>query len=386
MAHHVRMPAGNPGRSNHDGAHKAGKLLDQLRAHLAELIGATTPSRVVLTSGATEGINTAIHGTINKAAREGRAPVRVIAGNVEHNAVVRPLDIHIARKEAELVRIGVDDDGRVRVDELISAVNDNTALVIASAASNATGIIQPIDEIGPRLRELNTNALFLVDGAQSVGATPMNVCEWKIDLLAIAGHKAMLGPTGVGALYVGPRVYDNQKNIDRMDGLRQGGTGSDAPNPAMPDAMPKHYEAGTLNTVGFAGLLAAMQALHGKRDEILAHERALVERLIKALTQDQRIIMAYPHNTRRTGMLSFSVRGADAHEIAAILDQSFSIAVRAGLQCAPWAHESLGTLSTGGTIRVSPGWKSTEKEIDIFADALAQVLDDLVPTPSIKPG
>ena len=386
MADYVRAPAGNAGRGNHAGALKAGKVLDRVRASLSELVGASDPSRIVLTSGATEGINTAIHGIINKAAREGRAPVRVVAGHVEHNAVVRPLDIHLKRNEAELVRIGVDDRGRVRADELIDAVNENTALVITSAASNATGILQPIDEIGPRLRERNEDTLLLVDGAQSVGAAPMNVREWCVDLLAVAGHKSLLGPTGVGALYVSDRVYDPATNTDRMEGFRQGGTGSDAPNPAMPDAMPKHYEAGTLNTVGFAGLLASLEALDGKRESILAHERALISRVIEALKDDPRIVMAYPHNMDRTGVLSFAVPDADAHEIATVLDQSFSIAVRAGLQCAPWAHESIDTLNSGGLVRVSPGWKSTEQDIDRFLNALAQVLDELVATPSKRPG
>jgi len=337
-----------------------------------------------------------IHGIIGHAARTNGSPAHVVASSLEHNAIVRPLHTHVANGEAILTRIGIRDTGEVDIDALIGAVNERTELVIVTAASNATGILQPIEEIGARLREKNTRALLFVDGAQAIGAVPIDVLQAHIDILAIAGHKALMGPTGVGAMYVSERVYDPSTGTDRMPSARQGGTGSDAPNPAMPSPLPMHYEAGTMNTVGFAGLLAAMEAVDGERESILAHERALVSTLIGAFRDNPRLTLAYPDNMNRTGVLSFAVPDGDIHEIATVLDESFGIAVRPGIHCAPWAHEAAGTLRVvtdtnpplappsgrgfigDGMIRVSPGWKTTVHEIERFIGALKEVLDALV--------
>ena len=358
----LRAPGGTPGRG---GGLDASQTIARVRRKLADLIAAPDDARIVLTSGATDAINLALQGVIARAKDEGRAPVRVVASPLEHNSTVRPLHARETRGEIELVRTKIDEHGRTDIDDLMNKVNDRTELVVVTGAANATGVVQPIAEIGTRLRESGSDALFLVDGAQSVGAIETNVERWGVDLLAIAGHKCLLGPTGVGALYVGPRVYDTQTGVDRIDTLRQGGTGTDARNPGVPLDLPRRFECGTPNTVGFAGLLASLEALEGRRESILAHERALVARMIDALREDRRVRLAHPDAPERTGVLSLSIPGADVHEVATILEQSFGITVRAGLHCAPWAHETLGTEETG-MIRVSPGWKTTEDEIDAF--------------------
>lgn len=374
----LREPGGNPGRG---GGLDASQTIARVRRKLADTIGVKDESRIVLTSGATDAINLAVHGIITRARDQGRTPVRVIASPLEHNSTVRPLHAHVERGEIELVRTTIDEHGRTDADDLMSKLDDRTVLVIVTGAANATGVVQPIEEIGTRLRESGSNAIFLVDGAQSVGAIETTVETWGVDLLAIAGHKCLLGPTGVGALYVGPRVYDTHTGVDRMDTLRQGGTGTDARNPSTPRELPKRFECGTPNTVGFAGLLASLEALEGRREHILAHERALVAKLIDALREESRVKLAYPDTPERTGVLALAIPGADVHELATILEQSFNITVRAGLHCAPWAHETLGTEDTG-MIRVSPGWKTTEAEIDAFLDALSEILDEIVSAPT----
>ncbi len=187
-----------------------------------------------------------------------------------------------------------------------------------------------------------------------------------IDLLAFPGHKSLLGPTGTGALYVGPRAM--------VQPWREGGTGGDSASETQPRDMPYFLEGGTPNVLGVAGLAAGIEYVQERGlADIHAHEMDLVERLWQRLDEIGGYqVFGHRDRARRVGTLSFRTEMLPAAEIGGILDQSFDIAVRPGLHCAPYIHRALGTFPEG-TVRVSPGPFSTTDDIDHLAHALAEI-------------
>jgi selenocysteine lyase/cysteine desulfurase len=195
------------------------------------------------------------------------------------------------------------------------------------------------------------------------------VAELGADLLAASGHKGLLGPLGTGLLYVREGLEAD------IAPLRQGGTGIDSQSNRQPDVLPWRYEAGNLNTPALAGLAAAVQFLSERSvSEVAAHEAALVQRLIDGLNSIGAVRIYGPHGSQpRASVVSFSVEGYDPQEFAAALDGSFGVQCRAGLHCAPRMHEALGTAATGGTVRLSVGWSTTDQEVDSALEAVAAI-------------
>ena len=233
-------------------------------------------------------------------------------------------------------------------------------------ASNVTGIIQPIGEIGRVARE--ADCLFLVDAAQSAGLVKIDVDAMNIDLLAFPGHKSLHGPTGTGGLYV--------SELADLNPWREGGTGGDSIHPTQPEEFPTRLEAGTPNVVGLAGLNAALEELDPARNWKLVER--LAKRLIQNVEEDERFrLVGLPRGEIGVGVVSLVVLGTAPEEVAAILDESFEIAVRPGLHCAPFVHRALGTFPDG-TVRVSPGPTNTTDDIDKLISAIREIVTQLV--------
>jgi selenocysteine lyase/cysteine desulfurase len=233
--------------------------------------------------------------------------------------------------------------------------------VVLTHASNVTGTILPIAEVARLAHE--HGSLVLVDAAQTAGVLPLDVAALGLDLVALPGHKGLLGPTGTGGLYVGPGI--------RLRPLRQGGTGTRSEEDRQPEDLPEALEAGTLNTVGIAGLGAALAYLAERGiAAIRAHEQALTGRLLDGLREIPGLTV---HGTgdaaRQVVTVSITLAGWEPVDLAAALDSSFGIAVRAGLQCAPLAHRTVGTWPRG-TVRLSPGAFTTDDDIDRALTAL----------------
>ncbi|HMO37310.1 MAG TPA: aminotransferase class V-fold PLP-dependent enzyme, partial [Gemmatales bacterium] len=184
---------------------------------------------------------------------------------------------------------------------------------------------------------------------------------------ALPGHKALLGPTGTGVLYVGTRVT--------LHPWREGGTGGDSMSRVQPVELPFQLEGGTPNVLGIAGLRAGIEyVLEHSLEKIWKHENALVSRLVDYLqSREEFTIYGHLETDRRVGTLSFSPPALESPDLAPILDTSFDIAVRPGLHCSPYIHRSLGTAPRG-TLRVSPGVFNTEKDIDLLIRALNEIL------------
>ncbi|MBX7218764.1 MAG: aminotransferase class V-fold PLP-dependent enzyme [Blastocatellia bacterium] len=351
----LRQVGGNPGRGGHWAALEAEKTLAEVRLKLARLIGApTTPERVVFTFNASDGLNMAIKGVLEDGDH-------VITSGLEHNSVMRPLARLQETRGIEVTVLPFDARGLVDPDDFRRAITPRTRLMILSHASNVIGTVQPIEEIGAIARE--NGLLFLVDAAQTMGVIPVDVKFSNIDLLAAAGHKGLMGPPGTGFLYVGERA--------ELTPWREGGTGGNSLAELQPMEFPYWLESGTPNTVGIAALGAALEYLTSRGIEhIHQHEMRLLSRLAEGLCEIEGISIFGPTDPERgVGVLSFTLEGFDPQEIGIVLDDSFGVAVRPGLHCAPATHHRLGTLPLG-TVRVSPGAFNTEADIDVLLEAV----------------
>jgi selenocysteine lyase/cysteine desulfurase len=251
--------------------------------------------------------------------------------------------------------------------EVESKIQSNTKMVVLNHASNVTGTLLPIEEVGLIARKYNL--LFLVDAAQTAGAYPIDVEKDGIDLLAFTGHKSLYGPQGTGGLVIGERIKEKE-----MIPLKQGGTGSRSEFEEQPDFLPDCFESGTPNGVGLAGLLAGVQfVLERGVGQIRQNEMALIEKLIKGLKEIPQVKLYGPENQGdRIATLSFNVAQLSPSDMASRLEKKFGILCRPGLHCAPAAHHTLGTFPEG-TIRFGLSAFNTGIEVDAAIRAVSLV-------------
>lgn len=354
----ARESLANPGRAGHKMALAAEHALDDARHVLNQLFRGEGPERFIFTLNCTDALNMAFKGVL----QEGD---HVITTDLEHNSVSRPLRAMELAGHISLTRIHADGGGTINPDDVRRAITPRTRLVALTHASNVLGTVQPVAEVGKIARA--HNVLFLIDAAQTAGAVPIDVRTMSIDLLAFPGHKSLLGPTGTGALYVGPHA--------RLRAWREGGTGGDSSNEVQPSELPYFLEGGTPNVLGVAGLAAGVRFVQEKGIEaICQHEVALIDRLRQRLEEIGGYEVFGHHDlSRHVGTISFRCQAMPATELGGILDQAFDIAVRPGLHCAPYIHRSLGTFPEG-TVRVSPGLFNTKEDIDLLAQALVEIV------------
>ena len=359
----ARASGGNPGRSGHRLAVEAEAMIDDTRRLAARLFGAPRPERIVFCLNATDALNMAIKGVV-------RPGDHVITSVLEHNSINRPLNRLERDGVITLTRLPATADHLIDPDTLTRAWTARTRLVALTHASNVTGTIQPVGTFGRLVRE--RGGLLLVDAGQSAGAVPIDVQAERIDLLAFTGHKGLLGPTGTGGLVVGERA--------EVAAWREGGTGGDSADPLQPVELPYRLEGGTPNVFGIAGLREGLRLLldHGVED-VLRQERALLAAFLGALRRPERFdfygadkVILAAAGEGRVGLLSFAMTGYAPDELAALLDQHFAIAVRSGLDCAPYAHKHLGTFPSGVT-RLSVGFLSTAADVLAAAAALNEL-------------
>jgi cysteine desulfurase family protein len=348
------------GRSGYGEAQESNRIVERARRGVAALLGANEPSQVVFGLNCSDMLNLAIRGIV----RPGDHVVTTVG---DHNSVLRPLRALREQAAVEVTYVPCSRTGYVSPDDVRAAIRSNTRLVAVNHASNVTGAIQPAADIGRIVRD--TPAFFLLDAAQSFGHVPIDVQQLDVDLLAAPGHKGLLGPLGTGLLYVRPGVERDLKP------LRCGGTGTQSDEDRQPDELPQKYEPGNHNLVGLAGLVAATDFLRAESvDAIHRHHAHICRRLIERLLEIDGVTLHGPRATsERTSVVSITVEGFDPQELAAILEATHRIQCRAGLQCAPRMHESLGTTAGGGTVRFSPGYSTTADEIDVVVAALREV-------------
>lgn len=348
------------GRGTSAAAQETDRAIEQARRAVAGLLGTPHFKQIVFTLNGTDALHLAIQGLV-------RPGDHVVTTVVEHNSVLRPLKALGDPRGVAVTHVGCDTSGVVSAKAVLDAINSKTKFVVVSHASNVTGALQPIGEIGAELRKRDIT--FVVDGAQTLGEIPLNVDELACDLFAASGHKGLLGPLGTGILYVRPGVEQ------RMKSIRTGGTGTESGSLAQPTQMPDKYESGNLNVPGIVGLAEGANWIASQGVEKLrARSLALTERLLARLAETKGVTVVGPRDAAaRVGLVSVVVDGYDPQEVAAILADRYGIETRAGLHCAPLMHRALTTDSRGGTLRISLGPFNTADDVDAVVDALGEI-------------
>ncbi|SFP94193.1 cysteine desulfurase family protein [Caldicoprobacter faecalis] len=346
----------NPGRSGHKMAIEAGKILLHTRKMLCQLFSIDNPFQMIFTLNATESLNLAIKGCT-------KPGDHIITTSMEHNSVVRPLK-ELEKYDIKTTYVKADSQGRIDPHDIKKAIRTNTRLIVTTHASNVTGTLVPIDEIGKIAREYGI--LYLVDAAQTAGIIPIDLSKLPVDMMAMAGHKGLLGPQGTGVLYIAPHV--------KLKPLKEGGTGSQSENLYQPEFAPDRYEAGTQNTPGIAGLGAGISyILQQGQKKLLSHIIRLEKFFLEAVSHIPGIKIYGPTNMdERIGAISINIKDFDSAYIANLLDERYNIATRGAIHCAPLAHQTIGTLKQG-TVRFSPGIFNTMDEVKECIRALEQL-------------
>ena len=348
----------NPGRSGFDLCLEAGEIVDNTRKMLTEFFNGDNPDRLCFSYNATDALNLIIFGML----KEGD---HAISTTIEHNSVLRPLYHHKRDNGIEVDYIPVDSKGFVDPDDFPKKFKSNTKLVIVNHASNVIGTLQPIKEIGHFCRE--NEIPFAVDASQSAGKVSIDIKDLNVDVVAFTGHKSLMGPTGIGGLYV-------REGID-IRHTRAGGTGVRSAVKTHLEEYPYRLEYGTSNMVGIAGLNAGLKWLLKRGlEEIHAHEMKLTVMLRDGLMDVEGVTLYCQDDlTDHIGVFLLNVDGLEAMNTGTILDVDYNIACRTGLHCAPLIHEQLGTTDIHGGVRFGIGPFNTEDHIRIAVEAIKEI-------------
>lgn len=355
---------GTPGRGSHITAAKATYGVSTVRRAFADFFNVLEDFRIVFTYSATDALNTVIKGFLNEGDH-------VVITQTEHNSVSRPLK----RMERDgFIKLDIapcDQKGYVIIDEFRKLVTEKTKLVVVNHGSNVTGAVQPIDKLGEIVRE--KGSYLLLDAAQTAGVIPIDMRNMPIDFLATAGHKSLYGLQGTGILVIGERIF-------KLRPFREGGTGFDSQSEIQPVNWPEAYESGTHNVPGIISMGEGLKFINETGIDVIAKkELEHLELLWEKLSSLNNAILYGPEpGMPRTAVLSFNIKGWEAEDIGAILNQNYDIQTRTGLQCSPLTHQFLDTFPIG-TVRLSPGYFTTIKDIENFYNAIHRIDEVDVP-------
>jgi cysteine desulfurase/selenocysteine lyase len=350
------------GRSGYREAVEVAQQIAAARASVARLLGAKDAKQIVFTANGTDSLNLAIRGLL-------RPGDHAICTAADHNSVLRPLR-HLEKAGViEVTRVACDATGWVDPADIQTALHGNTRLVAMPHASNVTGTILPVEDVGKICRK--HGARFLVDAAQTMGHISFSADEIDADLLAAPAHKALMAPLGVGLLCIRPGVELE------LESIRQGGTGSVSERDTQPDSLPDKYESGNLNVPGLVGLAAAIRWRESQSaSELEQRELELAAQLRAGLSSVTGVRVFGPEvaaSAACVGVVSISIEGYDPQEAAGVLDSAFGVQVRAGLHCSPNMHRAMGTLESGGTVRFSLGAFNTQADVQAAIDAVREI-------------
>jgi cysteine desulfurase family protein len=363
MVRFLEEVGANPGRGAHRRAIKSSRIVYAAREAVADLFGVRDPLRVVFGANATEALNLALLGYL-------RRGDHVITSGMEHNAVMRPLRA-LEREGVELTVVSCSKEGFLAPEDVEAAIRSNTAMIALNHASNVVGTLLPVREVGSIARK--HDVLLLVDAAQTAGVYPLSIQTDEIDLLAFTGHKSLFGPMGTGGLVIGERV-----DVERLQPLQRGGTGSNSELEEQPDFLPDRYESGTLNAVGLAGLTAGVQwVLSQGVEDIRARELRMTQRLIDSLRDiDEVRVYGGLDAEHQTATVSFNMSHIPPSEVGLRLDEEHDMMCRVGLHCAPAAHKTIGTFPDG-TVRLAMSAFNTLEDVRQTVTAIRQLAGDV---------
>ncbi len=344
----------SPGRGGHRPAQLAAEIVFACREKAAQMFEVSGPDHVIFTPNATHGLNIAIRTLV-------KPGDTVLISGYEHNAVTRTLaaikGIRVRVAESPLFR---PDALLKRFDDLLT---DEVTAVVCSHVSNVFGYVLPVPQIAQLCRERRVP--LIVDASQSAGCLPVSMKKWDAAFVVMPGHKGLYGPQGTGLLLCSDRD---------VQPLLQGGTGSSSIQQEMPEFLPDRLEAGTHNVPGIAGLLEGLRFVEQQgAEQILQHERQLALRAVRGLRQFAGVeVYAEPGLLNQAGVVSFRIPSIDCEAVGETLAQA-GIAVRAGLHCAPLAHQTAQTLDSG-TVRISFSAFNGQNDVDGFLKEMKSII------------
>ena len=353
----VFRQGGNAARGVNQSSLRAGRVLLHTREVLASLFGVTNSERIVFTQNVTESINVGLQGLLCSGDH-------VLISSLEHNAVVRPLEF-LREKGITYTIVPCTRQGELDAATVEPYIQSNTKLLCFTHASNVLGSILPVGQLGQLAKQYD--CLFMVDTAQTGGIIPLNVEKQNIDFLAFTGHKCLMGPQGVGGFYTRPGI--------ELQSLIHGGTGIQSLNRRQPEIWPEGMESGTRNVPGIAALGAGVEyILQEGLSKIRADEVKLMEVLLAGLRNLSEIQILGPQDpSSRIGLVSCVFQNHTPEQVCWELDHRFNIVTRAGLHCAPLAHQTAGTIDQGA-LRISLSYFQSKADIHTLLTALEDVL------------
>ncbi|WP_338627002.1 aminotransferase class V-fold PLP-dependent enzyme [Clostridium baratii] len=354
---------GNANRSNNSNTLESNREIFVARERIAKFFNYDKIENVVFTNNITSSLNILIKGTL-------KSGDHVITSSLEHNSVIRPI---ISCKEnlgVEVDFVKGDSTGFINPNDFEKYIKENTKLIVLTHASNVTGCIQPIKEVGEICKK--HGIFFIVDTAQSAGTIPIDFKEIGVNALAFTGHKSLLGPQGIGGF-----IIDDELN-KHCSTIIEGGTGSLSHDIHQPSFMPDKFECGTLNIPGIVGLSNAINFINEVGISNIKEKNSyLYKKLLNGiLSIDNYEVYGDKTGENATTSLSLNLKGVDTSELSFYLDHH-GISNRSGLHCAPKCHETIGTFPIG-SVRLSISYFNTEEEIDYTLSVLKNAAKELI--------
>jgi cysteine desulfurase/selenocysteine lyase len=351
----------NPGRSGYDLCIESGDLVEATRRLLCAFFGGTDPNRLVFGYNATDALNLAIFGLLQPGDH-------AVTTHVEHNSSLRPLWT-LQQQGVDVDWVDFDGNGYIDPEEVISKLQPRTRAVVINHGSNVIGTVQPVAAIGKACRERGIP--LVLDVSQTAGMLPLDMESLGAGVICFTGHKSLMGPMGIGGMYVHPDVELRQ--------VRAGGTGVRSAQRHHLEEYPYRMEYGTPNLPGIAGLNAGVKWVQARGvAAIHRHEMELWRQLRDGLRGIEGVTLYCADEVpgrERISVLSFNVAGVEAGDVGTMLDVDHGIACRTGLHCAPMVHEHLGTDRMHGSVRFGVGPFNTAEQVATAVAAVGEIAE-----------
>ncbi len=358
IGEHIDNNGFNICRGSYEKSYQLQSTIIETREQMCSMFGFDLPQNVIFCSGATFGLNLIIKGILETGDH-------IITSSMEHNSVARPVTVMTSKgiiwDIAKCRRDGSLDPSAVE-----ALICKKTKLVLLAHASNVSGSMMPIDEIGRLCKK--HGVFFALDAAQTAGSKTIHMKNSNIDALALPGHKGLLGPQGIGAVLLSERF------ASELGTVIEGGTGSLSDNFEMPSFMPDKFETGTLNIPGIIGLAHSLKYIKNLGiSEINAKKKILTEKFLSGILDIPHVNLSGIRSMdMRCSVISLDFKYIDNSNAAYLLEKDHGIITRCGLHCSPMSHKTLGTYPQG-TVRFSIGFFNTEKEVDTAISAINEI-------------